>query len=504
MIKYDKAIVSSGHKLVSEAAASILQQGGNAFDAIVAAGFASTVVESSLTSLGGGGFLLGHSAKHSQNLFFDFFVDTPGRGTNKKITDPHFFPVKVQFLGAPQVFNVGLGSVAVPGVAKGLLHIHERLGRMNLNEVIAPAISFAKGHQVDNTQSQFLRLLSPIMTFSATGRALFGEGDGYIREGAWLVNQDLAAFLESFADDRGQSFYSGEIARKIVRDMQDQRGLLTAKDLAEYRVIERKPLQLKYRDSDFFTSPPPSLGGSLIGLSLSLSSAEEIPDYEWGGKQHVQRTLANMQEVERLRKKGITSPEELFPFIEGGIEESLENIRINSRGTTHISISDKEGNCASMTCSNGEGSGYYAPGTGVMLNNMMGEDDLHPQGFHASPAGQRVGSMMSPSLLIKNNRVELVIGSGGSKRIRTAIAQVLHQVVDFERPLDLAVAAPRLYWDGECLQVEPGFADDVLDSLQAEVNEWKSKDLYFGGVHAVVPGVMGAGDPRRGGVVKEV
>jgi len=177
------------------------------------------------------------------------------------------------------------------------------------------------------------------------------------------------------------------------------------------------------------------------------------------------------------------------------------------RGTTHVSVADGEGNVASMTCSNGEGSGYFAPGTGVMLNNMMGEDDLHPEGFHAAEPGQRVVSMMSPSLLLdRDGAVALVLGSGGSKRIRTAITQVLTQVVEFGRDLEAAVHAPRLHWDGEALQVEPGFTAEALAPLRARwrVNVWRERSVYFGGVHCVVPGRMGVGDPRRGGAVAEV
>ena len=500
MIQYNKGIVASGHQLVSEAAAEILRDGGNAFDAVVAAGFASTVVEQTLTSLGGGGLLMGHSSSIGENLFFDFFVDTPGLGARKKINDPHFFPVTVQFAGAPQDFNVGLGSVAVPGIARGLLHIHKRLGTMPLNDIIAPAVKYARGHRVNSFQAHFLGLLYPIMTQSATGRALYGT-DSYIKQGDILKNDELADFIVQLASDGGEEFYRGEIARSISNEMEEQGGLLTAEDMASYRVFERAPLRVNYKGADFYTSPPPSMGGTLIALSLSLYSACNDQPTEWGEHDHLQQILSIMQEVERLRLKGITQPQDLYAFLESGVPESVKNIRTFSRGTTHISIADKKGNCASMTCSNGEGSGYYAPGTGVMLNNMMGEDDLHPEGFHASPAGQRVGSMMSPSLLLRDNKVELVIGSGGSKRIRTAITQVLSQVVDYRKKLQDAVDAPRLYWDGDCLQVEPGFDRDALEKLQIKMNIWNVKDVYFGGVHTVIPGSEGAGDPRRGGSV---
>ena len=159
-----------------------------------------------------------------------------------------------------------------------------------------------------------------------------------------------------------------------------------------------------------------------------------------------------------------------------------------------------------MTCSNGERSGYFAPGTGIMLNSMMGEDDLHPEGFHVSPAGARVASMMSPSVVLKDNEVKLVLGSGGSKRIRTAITQVLSQVIDFGRDISIAVNAPRLHWEGDVLQVEPGFPEESVAELvkRFPVNVWEERNVYFGGVHTVIPGFDSVGDPRRGGAVAMV
>ncbi|MDJ0621385.1 MAG: gamma-glutamyltransferase [Desulfocapsaceae bacterium] len=504
MSDFKKGIVASGHILVGKAAAKILREGGNAFDAVVAAGFASTVVEQTLTSLGGGGLLLGHSAARGQNLFFDFFVDTPGLGNDGRQGMEHFFPVTIQFSGAPQVFNIGLGSVAVPGIAKGLLHVHKRLGSMPLKEIVAPAIDYARGHEVNNFQADFLKLLTPIMTQTATGRSLYGNENGYIAAGDWLCNDELAQFLELLIEDGGDSFYRGDIARAIAAEMREKEGLVTEKDLASYRVMERKPLAIQYRGSDLVTSPYPSLGGALIALSLAIYKASSDKPLEWGSRNHLLEILAVTREVERLRGKNITDLRALFAFLNKGLGKSVENVRLFSRGTTHISIADRKGNCASMTCSNGEGSGYFAPGTGVMLNNMMGEDDLHPNGFHSSPPGQRVCSMMSPSLLLKDDVVKLVIGSGGSKRIRTAITEVLRQVVDFGKGIKEAVEAPRLYWDDECLQVEPGFDEDIVNSLGIDTNIWQKLDVYFGGVHAVIPGSEGAGDPRRGGCVIEV
>ena len=188
--------------------------------------------------------------------------------------------------------------------------------------------------------------------------------------------------------------------------------------------------------------------------------------------------------------------------------EQVERERVlpAAGGTTHVSVSDRAGNAASLSLSNGEGSGYVVPGTGVMLNNMLGEDDLHPGGFHVQPPGTRVGSMMSPTLVLEGDSVRLVVGSGGSKRIRSAILQVVTGLLDAGLSLRAAVEAPRQHWDGEQLQVEPGIPANVLAALEARwrVNPWKERNLYFGGVHAVVPGVEAAADPRREGAAAVV
>jgi len=503
--RYTRAVAASGHEAVTRAAATILSAGGNAFDAVVAAGFAGAVAEQTLTSLGGGGFLLARTAE-GREIFFDFFVDTPGLGLEKTLPEPHFFPIGINFGGSIQEFNIGLGSVAVPGNLKGLLHVHERLGRIPLAEVLEPAVELALGHELNAFQAGFISMLHPIMTMTDTGRRLYEPDGFYLSEGDTLAIPEFADFLHQLVEDRGENFYKGDIARAIDREMRDGGGLLTFKDLSSYKVIERRPLHASYRGYTLLTGPPPSLGGSLIALSLSLLEKMEPID-QWGSPEHLLRTLGMMQEVERLRDKGISTPEALEAFVAGtAIENSVESIRMFSRGTTHVSIADSDGNIASMTCSNGEGSGYFAPGTGIMLNNMMGEDDLHPEGFHSAPSGERVGSMMSPSALVKDNEVKLVFGSGGSKRIRPALTQVLTQLVDFKRDLGDAVYAPRLHWDGEVLQMEPGFDEQAVAALAAQVpiNIWDGQNVYFGGVHSVIPGVDGIGDSRRGGSVAVV
>ena len=484
-------IVATGDPAVTTAGAEILRDGGNAFDAAVAAGFASAAAEPALTSLGGGGFLLAHT-RGEEAVLFDFFVDTPGRGRDTASPDPHFLPVTVQFPGAPQVFNVGLGSVAVPGTLKGLLHVHRRLGRLPLERIVAPAARLAReGVTLTARQAYFLHLLLPIFTLTERSRETFFTAEAPPRGGARLRNPDLAHFLESLPDDAGDSLYTGPLAEAIDREMHEGEGLLTARDLAAYRVVERTPLEQPYRDLRVLTNPPPSFGGSLLALSLELLGADPIPG-PFGSAAQLCTHAAVQVEVEALRRAGTSGP------------RAVGRSRGSSGGTTHIAIADTEGNVASMTNSDGEGSGYVVPGTGIMLNNMLGEDDLHPEGFHASPPGERVASMMSPCLVLGSARPVLAIGSGGSKRIRSAILQVLSHVIDFDVALQGAVDAPRIHWDGELLQVEPGLSRSAVEALRTRwpVNVWPEPDVYFGGVQAVVPGQDGAADPRRGGAVE--
>jgi len=474
--------VAAGHPATTEAAVAVLEAGGNAVDAALAAGFAATIAEPGLTSLGGGGFLLARDPDGAATLL-DFFADNPGRGSATH-AEPHFVPVTIRFPGADQVFNAGLGSAATPGVLAGLLMAHAQLGRVPLEVVLEPAIGLAReGVVVSPLQGYFLALLEPILTLTAGGRRLFASAGRYPQEGDRLANPDLASFLEELPRDRGRDLYEGALGEQVARDMRDGDGLLTAADLSGYRVRARAPLEVPYRGFALLTNPPPSSGGTLIGLSLQRLAVGAPAGRDPTDGAELLRRARVMRDVEALRQA-----------------DPLPGQRAFSRGTTHVSVRDAAGGVASMTTSNGEGSGYVIPGTGILLNNMMGEDDLHPGGFFAGTPGERIGSMMSPSLLLREGEVDLVLGSGGSKRIRTALLQVILDRIDFRLPIEVAVSRPRLHWDGLQLQAEPGLPARSLRLLEDEflVNEWPRRDVYFGGVHAVAAGEAGA-DARRGG-----
>lgn len=493
-----KGIVASGHEQTTNAAFEILEAGGNAFDAAIAAGFAATVAEPTLASLGGGGFQLARTAD-GQAILFDFFVDTPGIGLNSKHLHPHFEVVTVVFPGSTQDFSVGYGSIAVPGALKGLLHIQQKLGCLPLKEVITPAIELARhGVLLNNNQSTILEMLHPIMTLLPGGKSIFEPKGKFLQEGDLYKNTDMADFVETLPKSGDREFYLGNLAQRISKDCAEKDGLITEKDLANYKVFEREPLEIKYRNCRLLTNPLPAFGGTILSYLLRLLEINSLEKISFGSLQHLSLISTIFEEAERYKTDNLNNGDRITGEISPG---SYERIRTAFGGTTHINVYDGAGNIACMTMTNGEGSGYVLPGTGIMLNNMMGEDDLHLDGFHASPPGIRIASMMTPSILFENNQAQLIIGSGGSKRIKSAMLQVLSNFVDFDMSIRDAVEAPRIHWDGSLVQTEPGFTEGVIKDLckKWNVNEWLVKDVYFGGVHAISTKGECIGDARRGG-----
>jgi gamma-glutamyltranspeptidase / glutathione hydrolase len=482
--------VAAGHPVTVGAAVEVLHAGGNAFDAAVAAGFAASVAEPVLSSLGGGGFLLARTAAGDEVLF-DFFVDTPGRGVPEDVR-PRTVPVTLAFGGTDQVFHVGHGSVAVPGCLAGYLHVHRRLGRLPLERVVAPAVRAAtEGVTLGAAQVAVARLVDPILSRTPEARRRFHPGGAPLSEDAVVTDPVLGRLLEDVGAGRVTGFADPALAARIEEVSRADGGLLTAEDLAAYTVHEREPLVLGYRAARLTTNPPPSSGATLIGRALGALEAGgpiaalDTPD----GLVRVADALAAMGRPPERFATGEPSPP------------------TSTRGTTQVSVVDAHGNVASMTTSNGSGSGVHLGDTGVLANNICGEEDLLPVEAGRLPAGVRIGSMMAPSLLDRPGRAVTVLGSGGSERIRSALAQVVVRLVDEDRDLAAAVLAPRIHLDAAgTAQVEPGWDAAAVAAL-AEVratNVWAVSDLYFGGVHAVSADGQHVGDPRRGGVSRTV
>jgi len=525
--------IAAGHAKTVEAGLEMLQLGGNAFDAAVAGVLASFVVEPTLTSPAGGGFLLAHPAT-GQNLLFDFFTQTPQR--QRDLSQVDFRPAVVDFGGVTQEFQIGLGSVAVPGTIGGLLQVHQRLGKLPLQAVAAPAIQYARtGVEFTAFQAYCFGILAPILLDNPGTRQVFAPDGALPVAGSLWRMPDLAESLAYLVEAGAAGFYQGDLARQLVQDCQTQGGHLTMADLRDYRVIERQPLSLRYRDRTVLTNPPPSAGGALIAFALKLLEPIDFSRVQFGRREHLQLLARVMQLTNMARKDSFDTQLYTADVAERFLD--LQHLAayqglINSRqisgsnkwgSTTHLSVIDSEGNAASVTTSNGEGSAYVIPGTGIMTNNMLGEADLHPHGFHNWQTNLRISSMMAPTLILDHGQPEVALGSGGANRIRTAILQVISNLLDFGMTVEQAVNSPRVHWEDGVFNVEPGFEQLTIDPTQFPFDEtlelWPQPNMFFGGVHTAShslsqaapqpsisqqatplnPQFMAAGDQRRDG-----
>jgi gamma-glutamyltranspeptidase/glutathione hydrolase len=515
MMQKTRGAIAAGNPKTAEAGIEMLRLGGNAFDAAVAAVLASCTTEATLTSLAGGGFLLAHTHRN-ENILFDFFTQTPGQKREAKTVD--FYPVEVNFGSVIQEFHIGLGAIAVPGTAKGLFHVHQRLGRLPLKVIVEPAIHYARnGVLLDDFQAYCLDILKPILLSNPGSRQIFAPNGSLLQSGEKLMIPALADTLNYLVEEGIRGFYEGEIAHRFVQDCEQKGGYLTLEDLKTYQVIEREPLTTSYRGNTLLTNPPPSSGGSLIAFTLALLSHFNLPAIGHGTAEHLQILANAMRLTNRARKDGydanLYQPDLVQHFLDAEhINQYVDQLAhtINKWGsTTHLSVIDGEGNAASVTSSNGEGSSYVIPGTGVMTNNMLGEADLHPNGFHQWQNDARISSMMAPTMLLKQAQPEIVLGSGGSNRIRTAILQVISNVIDFDMSVDAAVNRSRMHWEDDVLSLEPGFYNSEIRQntfpFNGELVHWEDQNMFFGGVHTVIQyadgTIAGAGDRRRNGSV---
>jgi gamma-glutamyltranspeptidase / glutathione hydrolase len=497
-----RGVVAAGHPLTAEAGAEVLREGGNAVDAAVCSVLASFAVESPLTGFGAGGHMMVH--RGGETTLIDFFVAAPGLdGIERKA---ELVPILIRFdADTTQTFHVGAASCGAPGTAAGLAHALERFGTMPLGDLVRPGVRFAReGAPINRGQAFLLEILAPIHEHMPGARELYAPEGRRLGEGDVFRFPELAETLERFAAEGAEPFYRGEVAARISEFVVSHGGTLGPGDLAAYEAVERPPIVAPFRGTEVLTNPPPSSGGILISYCLGLLE-------RFGPHSRPEQLVAAMEAANERRD---------LAFAEALYEEGMEAGFLDPAGldlaaadllgsTTHISVLDADGTCASVTCSNGSGSGVLVPGTGVILNNMLGEEDLNPTGFHGIAPGRRVPSMMAPTLVLRDGEIVLALGSAGSNRIRSAILQTVVRAVEQGYPVAAAIEAPRLHFEQGVVQAEKGIDPEALAGLEArgwEVARWPSLNLFFGGVQAVARDpaggeLSGAGDPRRGGAV---
>jgi gamma-glutamyltranspeptidase/glutathione hydrolase len=520
-----RGVVAAGHRLTAEAGAQVLRDGGNAFDAAICAVLTSLAVESPLTALGGGGFLLAHTASGEDTLL-DFFVEAGGRGTDPAARG-ELVAVEILFDEAPQIFNVGPVSCGVPGVPAGLWQAAERFGSLPFSRLVEPGVRAAReGVTVTPMLAYMFTVLAPIVTHDPEISSLYAPEGQLLKAGDTFRFPDLATALERLAAEGPDWIYRGDGTERICEWVSSRGGTLGREDFAAYQVIDRQPVRAPYRGREVLTNPPPSSGGILISYALDLleRSGPPLPLDDPSGLALLAEVMGEAQRVRTpdfhrgLHEDGFAERFLSGSHIEDARARVVRSMSAHDRvrasaddpvgSTTHISVLDGEGNAASVTCSNGSGSGVIPPGTGIHLNNMLGEEDLNPLGFHMHDPGTRVTSMMAPTLVLREGQVELALGSGGSNRLRSAILQGIRYVVDYGMPVDEAVQRGRMHHEGGILHVEGDFDEAALTDLERrgyELLRWKDVNLFFGGVHAAYRDpasgeLSGAGDPRRDGM----
>lgn len=495
----------------------LLEAGGNAFDAALGAMCAACVAEPMLASLGGGGFMLAQPSGRPAELY-DFFVQTPAK--KRPVADLDFYPIMADFGAATQEFHVGMGSMAVPGVIAGLFEAHRRRCKLPMSEIVAPAIELArKGVRINRFQNYINHILSPILESSASAMQLVATYEAPDRIAAAeeiVYNHDLADVFEVLALEGPDFFYRGDLAEKLSRDSRDKGGMLTRQDLSDYATIVREPVRFSSHGANFAFNSPPSPSGCLIAFALGLLEDRDLQHHTWGHAYHCEALVEAMEASNRLRRESQMNlglddarvAEILDPAHLARWREALHAKAEFSRGTTHMSVADAEGNLASLTVSNGEGCAYVLPGTGIMLNNMLGEEDLNPGGFHLWEQSRRMSSMMCPSVASLPGGGWVALGSGGSNRIRSAVLQVLVNLFEFNMDLDQAVSAPRIHLEKAHLSMEQGYSEPAIAAMAARWPDqrlWPEPNMFFGGVHAVeiLPDgrFRAAGDHRRDGAI---
>jgi gamma-glutamyltranspeptidase / glutathione hydrolase len=499
-------VVAAGHPLTAEAGADALRAGGNAVDAAVAAVLMSFVAEPPLTGPGAGGFMIIHTAA-GQNALLDFFVAAPGQGLDS-LEPAELTPIDVRFAeGAVQRFNIGPSSCGVYGTTPGLASALERFGTLGLAELTeGPARAAREGVDVVPMQAFLFTILEPIVTSTPEAAAIYAPRGRLLREGDRIRLPELADLLDRLGNEGPGFLYTGDVAATVSDYVLERGGLITREDLAAYEVAEREPVRVGYRGRQVLTNPPPSSGGILIADALGILERLEEP--------HTPDVVAEvLASTNRARDESFVEGLATEGYLEQFLaKEALDSVATEVRSrlgnTTHLSVLDADGNCASVTCSNGSCSGVVVPGTGLHLNNMLGEQDLNPHGYHRFEPGVRVPSMMAPTVVLREGRPELALGSAGSNRIRSAILQTTLAVVDDGSPAEEAVRHPRLHVEDDVVEAEPGIDEAALERLEAKgwtVRRWSEQNLFFGGVQAVARNaetgeLTGGGDPRRGGV----
>ena len=521
-------VVAAAKPEASQVGLDILKKGGNAVDAAVATAFALGVLEPNASGLGGGGFMIIKLAKMKEAVVVDFRETAPAAAT------PDMFKYGEDGKVIANASVVGGQAVGVPGELAGLLYAFDNYGskKIKRDAVIAPAIAWAeKGIPVTVNLAGIIRdELAKINMFDATSKIYTKDGLPF-EVGESIKNPDLAATLRLIAKGGADAFYKGDMAEKIAKAVRDAGGILTAADLANYKVQVRKPVTGSYRGYTIVSTPPASSGGTHVIQILNILENMDVAKMGPGtpATYHAWTEALRMAFADRGKYMSDTDfvkvplaglankdyAKQLFGKIDMtkamGTATADDPTKYESGSTTSFSVMDKAGNMVTVTKSINYffGSGVTVPGTGFIMNDHMDDFVLKPGHIQSIQPGKRPLSSMTPTLVLDpKGQPFMTLGSPGATRIIAAVAQVISNVIDHKMPIQEAVFAPRLFaMASGVVQLEGRTSINTLNGLKAlghEVNVRADWDAYFGGVHAVLFNrdakmLYGGADPRRDG-----
>jgi gamma-glutamyltranspeptidase/glutathione hydrolase len=488
------AMVVSQEPQATDVGVAVLRSGGNAVDAAVAVAFTLAVTHPTAGNLGGGGFLLVRLAD-GRSTFIDFRERAPEQATRNMYLDEAGNLTKNSVLG--------WRAAGVPGTVRGLEYAHKKFGAKPWAELLKPAVELAsKGFPVSYALARSLSTSTRLPEFAESKR-IFLKGGELFEMGDTFRQPELAATLQRIASRGSRDFYEGETARRLAEAMAANGGTVTLEDLKNYKVVERKPLTGSYRGYTIITAPPPSSGG--LGL-LQMLKVLEGTDYRASGVGSARATHIVAEAMRRYyadRSEHLADPDFVRVPVSGLLDPryidklraSIDPERASSSSqigpgtpasfesseTTHISIVDEKGNAAALTYTlNGTyGSGVTVPGLGFLLNNEMDDFSAKPgdpnmfglvQGeANAIQPRKRPLSSMTPTIVLRDGKLHMVLGAPGGSRIITAVLQVFLNVADFGMNIQQAIEAPRFHhqWKPDALLVEEGFSPDTIELLKA-------------------------------------
>jgi len=529
----EHGMVVAQEKIAARIGAEVLRRGGNAVDAAVATGFAMAVTHPRAGNLGGGGFMVIHSAEHHEDITIDYRETAPAATTPK------------MFLGADGKPDIeksrdsALG-IGVPGTVAGLTLALEKYGsgKFTLAELVKPSIDLARdGIVVTDDTADTLSSEYPRLAHWPASTKIFSRADGTpLRKGDRLVQTDLATTLAAIAEQGPRGFYQGPVAEKLAKAVLDAGGIMTPEDIKSYSPVIRAPLRGTYRGYDIVAMPLPSSGGVVLLEMLNILEGFSMSDMKQGSAPSLHVMIEAMRRAYADRARYLGDP----AFVNVPIATLIAKdyaakqrasidpdhatassavfsspLPREGSNTTHFSVVDSFGNAVSNTYTLNflYGVGLVADGTGVLLNNELDDFTAAPGasnafglvGYEANlpGPGKRPLSSMSPTIVLKDGKPVLVTGSPGGSRIITAVLQVIVNVLDYHMDVAAAVAAPRLHhqWLPDEVRVEHGFSEDALAELRAKGHHVvETLGVTSANSIAVTPnGLLGAPDPRTPG-----